>query len=79
MQLTVVTPTGNVAPDEGEQVVVTWQLSVAVGAGNVTIAEAPLVATVVTAVGQTMVGGCVSLTVSKNVNREGASVSQMIA
>jgi hypothetical protein len=69
VHVTVVVPTGKVEPDGGVQAVVTpGQLSLAVGAGKVTV---PLVAsgqvcaaTAVTGAGQVIVGGCVSWTVT---------------
>ena len=77
VQVTVVTPTGIVDPDGGLQTTTTpGQLSVAVGGGKVTVAldDGGQVgaATAVTLDGQVIVGGCVSLTVTVNVQLDPA-------
>jgi hypothetical protein len=69
VQVTVVTPTGKVEPDAGEQFTTTvpLQLSEADGAGKVTTAElCPATAPMVTGAGHTMVGGVASPTVTLN-------------
>ncbi len=72
VQVTVVVPTGNVEPEGGLHDVVTpGQLSVATGGGYVTtvlVAMGHLAAAAAkTLAGHVMVGGCVSLTVTVNV------------
>lgn len=69
VQVTVVVPTGKVEPEGGTHTVVTpGQLSEAVGGGKVTTALLPPMTgvTAVTLLGQVIVGGCVSATVTVN-------------
>jgi hypothetical protein len=64
LQLTVVTPTGKTEPEGGVQTAVTpGQLSETAGAGKLTTAELPVVATVWFA-GQVIAGACVSVIVT---------------
>src|SRR5262249_48359976 len=76
VQVTVLTPSGKHDPDGGLQAVVTpGQLSEAVGGGKVAttqFADVQVVCgeTAVTAAGQVIVGGCVSWTVTVNVQVE---------
>ena len=69
LQVTVVVPFGKIAPETGahEGVPTPGQLSLAVGAGNVTAAEHwPGVFATVMLAGQVIEGGCVSFTVTVN-------------
>lgn len=71
VHVTVVVPTGNGVPEGGTHATVTpGQLSVATGSAKVPTAAVAIGqlagATAVTLVGQVMVGGCVSLTVTVN-------------
>jgi hypothetical protein len=73
VQVTVVVPTGMIEPEAGTHATVTpGQLSVAVGGGKVTavavVAGQVNAVTAVTLSGHSMVGGCVSLTVTVNVH-----------
>ena len=82
VQVTVVVPTGKVVPLGGVQITVTpGQLSEAVGDANVTVVLVVgghvAAAAVVTFEGQVIDGGCVSLTVTVNV-QPGPAVEQVM-
>ena len=80
VQVTVVQPTGNVEPEGGLQTAVTpGQLSLAVGGGNVTrlLVLPGLGVTAVVFGGHVIVGACVSVTVTVNVQLGPAVVVQV--